>query len=71
MYSDDELSPEEKALLEQAISNLQGFIKDNTTLYALIDDPRNEEDYDTFEYGTEPLPGDRTWVDSEEDCPQG
>ncbi len=25
-------------------------------------DPRNEKDYDTFFYGTEPLPGDRTWV---------
>ena len=24
-------------------------------------DPRNDEDYDTFLYGTEPLPGDRTW----------
>jgi len=24
-------------------------------------DPRNEEDYDTWEYGTEPLPGDTTW----------
>ena len=24
-------------------------------------DPRNEEDYDTWEYGTEPLPNDHTW----------
>ena len=24
-------------------------------------DPRNEDDYDTWEYGTEPLPGDHTW----------
>ena len=24
-------------------------------------DPRNDQDYDTFEYGTEPLPYDRTW----------
>ena len=24
-------------------------------------DPRNEEDYDTWEYGTEPLPEDHTW----------
>ena len=24
-------------------------------------DPRNDDDYDTFLYGTEPLPGDRTW----------
>ena len=26
-------------------------------------DPRNEEDYDTWEYGTEPVPGDHTWAD--------
>ena len=24
-------------------------------------DPRNEDDYDTWEYGTEPLPHDHTW----------
>ena len=27
----------------------------------LIDDPRNDEDFDTWHYGTEPLPGDMTW----------
>ena len=27
-----------------------------------IKDPRNDKDYDTFEYGTEPLPGDRNWA---------
>lgn len=26
-----------------------------------VPDPRNDEDYDTYDYGTEPLPGDRTW----------
>lgn len=26
-------------------------------------DPRNDEDYDTWEYGTEPIPKDRTWKD--------
>lgn len=25
-------------------------------------DPRNAPDYDTFTYGTEPLPGDTTWA---------
>lgn len=25
-------------------------------------DPRNEEDYDTWDYGTEPVPGDTTWA---------
>ena len=24
-------------------------------------DPRNEDDYDTWEYGTEPIPHDKTW----------
>ena len=28
----------------------------------LKEDPRNDEDYDTFDYGTEPIPGDMTWV---------
>lgn len=23
---------------------------------------RNEQDYDDFPYGTEPIPGDRTWT---------
>jgi hypothetical protein len=27
-----------------------------------LSDPRNEDDFDTWEYGTEPLPGDDTWV---------
>lgn len=27
-----------------------------------IYDPRNDMDYDTFCYGTEPLPGDRVWA---------
>jgi hypothetical protein len=25
-------------------------------------DPRNDDDYNTFTYGTEPLPGDTTWA---------
>lgn len=32
-------------------------------------DPRNDDDYDTFEYGTEPLPGDHTWA--KEKAPKG
>lgn len=27
-----------------------------------IVDPRNDPDYDSYDYGTEPLPGDTTWV---------
>lgn len=64
MESDEKLSPEEEALLAQALSNLQEFIKAETTHYVLVEDPRNDEDYDTFEYGTEPLPGDETWKKS-------
>jgi hypothetical protein len=30
--------------------------------HGVVYDPRNEEDYDTFEYGTEPLPNDYTWA---------
>jgi hypothetical protein len=26
-----------------------------------IYDPRNDEDYDTYNYGTEPIPGDTNW----------
>jgi hypothetical protein len=29
---------------------------------ALAYDPRNSESYDTYEYGTEPLPYDTTWA---------
>lgn len=71
MTEPEELSPEEQELLDQALSNLQSFIKDNTTHYVFVDDaedPRNEEDYDTFEYGTEPLPHDTTWVQKRADC---
>ena len=25
-------------------------------------DPRNDQDYDTFDYVSEPLPGDTTWA---------
>lgn len=65
MSDSDELTPEEKDLLAQALSNLQEFIESETTHYVLVEDPRNDQDYDTFEYGTEPLPGDQTWKKSE------
>lgn len=63
----DELTPEEQELLEGALKNLQSFIETETTHYVFVEDPRNDEDYDTFEYGTEPLPGDETWKKSEAD----
>jgi hypothetical protein len=30
-------------------------------------DPRNDPDYNTFAYGTEPIPGDTTWAKQKED----
>lgn len=63
----NELTPEEQQLLKEAIKNLQSFIETETTHYVLVEDPRNEDDYDTFEYGTEPLPGDKTWKKSDSD----
>ena len=29
---------------------------------ALALDPRNDEDYCSYNYGTEPIPGDTTWI---------
>lgn len=69
MNDSDDLTPEEKELLAQALSNLQEFIEVETTHYVLVEDPRNDQDYDTFEYGTEPLPGDQTWKKSEAEVP--
>ena len=53
-YTDDQL-------LAMAMANLGEYIHDNSPHYVLIEDPRNEETYDTWEYGTEPLPYDHTW----------
>ena len=67
MSDQPELTPEEQELLEGAIKNLQSFIETETTHYIFVEDPRNDEDYDTYEYGTEPLPGDETWRNSKKD----
>ena len=63
----------EEQLLAMAMANIGEYIDDNSPKYILIeDDPRNEDDYDTFEYGTEPLPGDQTWKKSDNgDLPDG
>ena len=54
-YTDDQL-------LAMAMANLGEYIHDNSPHYVLIEeDPRNEDDYDTWDYGTEPLPHDHTW----------
>jgi hypothetical protein len=69
MTTPEKLTPEEERLLSQALSNLQEFIEVETTHYVFVEDPRNDENYDTFEYGTEPLPGDETWKTSETNDP--
>jgi hypothetical protein len=56
-----ELSTEDQRLLAMALANIGEYIHDNSPHYELIEDPRNDEDYDTWEVGMEPLPGDHTW----------
>jgi len=54
-YTDDQL-------LAMAMANIGEYITDNSPHYILIeDDPRNEEDYDSWTYGMEVLPHDHTW----------
>lgn len=54
-YTDDQL-------LGMALANLGEYLHDNSPHYELIEeDPRNEDDYDTWDYGCEPLPHDHTW----------
>jgi len=51
-------------LLQQALQNLGAYITEQgQPQYILFDDndPRNEDDYSTWDYGTEPLPHDHTW----------
>lgn len=53
-YTDDQL-------LTMAMANIGQFIADNSPQYVLIEDPRNEDDYDTWNYVAKPLPYDHTW----------
>jgi len=56
------ITKEEEQLLIDALKNLGQFIDDNSPQYILMDkDPRNEDDYDTWDVGMEPIPGDTTW----------
>ena len=59
-----DITPEEEALLQQALQNLGAYITEHgQPQYVLIDDndPRNEDDYSTWDVGMEPIPGDQTW----------
>ena len=49
---------------EQERERLARWLRDGE-----VYDPRNDEDYDTFEYGTEPLPHDATWTQVKEKTP--
>ena len=60
-YEHRDITHTEEQLLAMALANLGEYIHDNSPHYVLIEDPRNEEDYDTWDYGTEPLPHDHTW----------
>lgn len=52
----------DEQLLAMALANLGEYIHDHSHQYILIeDDPRNEEDYDSWTYGMEVLPHDHTW----------
>jgi hypothetical protein len=51
----------EEQLLAMAMANLGEYIHDNSPHYVLIEDPRNEDDYDSWQYGMEVLPQDHTW----------
>ena len=52
----------DEQLLAMALANLGDYIHDNSPQYILIEnDPRNEEDYDSWTYGMEVLPEDHTW----------
>lgn len=59
-----DITAEEEQLLQQALQNLGAFITEHgQPQYVLIDDddPRNEDDFDTWNFGMEPIPGDQTW----------
>lgn len=60
-YEHRDITPTEEQLLAMALATLGVYIHENSPHYELIQDPRNEDDYDTWSYGTEPLPHDHTW----------
>ena len=52
----------DEQLLAMAMANIGEYITDNSPQYILIEeDPRNEDDYDSWTYGMEVLPQDHTW----------
>ena len=64
MDNHEALSAEDEQLLQQALMTLGVYITEHgQPQYVLVDDndPRNEDDFNTWDYGTEPLPHDHTW----------
>ena len=51
----------DEQLLAMAMANLGEYIHDHSPHYVLIEDPRNEDDCDSWQYGMEILPQDHTW----------
>lgn len=61
-YEQRDITLEEEQLLAMALANLGEYMHEHSPQYILIEeDPRNDEDYDTWEVGMEPLPYDHTW----------
>jgi hypothetical protein len=58
-------SEQERERLARWLSRGEVYIPPSEEVY----DPRNEDDFDTFLYGTEPIPGDTTWT--KEKAPDG
>ena len=59
-----DITPEEEALLKQALQNLGAFITEHgQPQHVFFDemDPRNEDDFDTQKDNTERLPYYHTW----------
>ncbi len=57
-----DITPEEH---QQLANSLHEVLQENPELkqeiFALLSDPRNEDDFDTWDVGMEPIPGDQTW----------
>ena len=60
-YEHRDITHTEEQLLAMALANLGEYIHQNSPHYELIEDPRNEDDYDSWTYGMEVLPQDHTW----------
>lgn len=60
-FEQRDITLEEEQLLAMALANLGEYIHDNSPHYVLMTDPRNEDDYDSWQYGMEVLPSDHTW----------